>query len=149
MVEWRYLIAIGSNRGDRHAQLGAAAAALAATGEVHVQRWSPVIETAPVGGPPNQQPYLNGAWIVTSGLGPHSLLARIQRIEQELGRVRTVACGPRTIDLDLIMREDGLVVNSAVLTLPHPRWCERDFVRIPILAIAHDWPVVQAALHPR
>jgi 2-amino-4-hydroxy-6-hydroxymethyldihydropteridine diphosphokinase len=103
---------------------------------------SDLIESAPVGGPDGQGSFLNGVWIVASDFGPHQLLAELQRIETACGRVRTVRWGPRTLDLDLLLRDDGLVVSSAVLTLPHPRIAERPFVLIPLQQVAAHWPGV-------
>jgi 2-amino-4-hydroxy-6-hydroxymethyldihydropteridine diphosphokinase len=143
MPEWRYVVAVGSNIGDRQQQVLTAAALFNAGGRGYIEQQSPFIETAPVGGPHGQGAYLNGAWVVKSDFGPHQLLAELQRIEQMCGRVRTVHWGPRTIDLDLILRDDGAEVNSGVLILPHPRFIERPFVRTPVLAIAAHWPAVQ------
>ena len=67
----------------------------------------------------------------------------LQRIESACGRIRTVHWGPRTIDLDLILRDDGAEVQSSVLTLPHPRFSERLFVLKPLFELAAHWPVVQ------
>lgn len=135
----RFAIAIGANRGDRAATLAHAAHLLAAEGDIAVVRRSPLLETAPVGGPPGQGAFLNGAWVVATGLGPHQLLHRLQAVETALGRVRTVASGPRTVDLDLVLAEEALVVANAVLTLPHPRLHQRAFVLEPLAAIAPDW----------
>jgi 2-amino-4-hydroxy-6-hydroxymethyldihydropteridine diphosphokinase len=102
---------------------------------------SDLIESAPVGGPDGQGAFLNGVWIVASDFGPHQVLAELQRIETMCGRVRTVRWGPRTLDLDLLLRDDGVVVNSAVLTLPHPRIAERPFVLLPLSQVAAGWPI--------
>ncbi len=140
MAEWRYAIGVGSNLGDRRATIAAAAALVDGGGIGRVVARSDLIETAPVGGPDGQGAYLNGVWIVASGFGPHQVLAELQRIETACGRVRTVRWGPRTIDLDLLLRDDGVVVSSSVLTLPHPRLHERQFVLIPLRQVARDWP---------
>ncbi len=139
-----YAIAVGSNRGDRAAQIAAAAAILTVQGDIVVLRQSPLLATAPVGGPGGQDDFLNGAWVVATDLGPHQLLHRLQGIEHALGRTRTVVWGPRTIDLDLVLARAGDIVHSGVLTLPHPRLHERLFVLEPLATIAADWrhPVV-------
>ncbi|MBA3937725.1 MAG: 2-amino-4-hydroxy-6-hydroxymethyldihydropteridine diphosphokinase, partial [Planctomycetes bacterium] len=98
-----------------------------------------VVETAAVGGPAGQGAYLNGAWLVASALGPHQLLHLLQAIETALGRARAVRWGARSIDLDLLLRSDGAVVASPVLTLPHPRLHERPFVLGPLAEIAGEW----------
>jgi 2-amino-4-hydroxy-6-hydroxymethyldihydropteridine diphosphokinase len=138
---WRYAIAVGANLGDRQATIERAACLLDAGGMARVVARSPLIGSAAVGGPPGQGPYLNGAWVVASGFGAHQLLAELQRLESACGRVRTVHWGPRTLDLDLLLRDDGLVVASPVLTLPHPRLAERRFVLEPLAMIAPGWRV--------
>jgi 2-amino-4-hydroxy-6-hydroxymethyldihydropteridine diphosphokinase len=138
MGEWQYAVGVGSNLGDREALISAAASSLEASGLARIARRSPLFETTPVGGPP-QPPYLNGAWLVASGLGPHQFLDVLRRTEDALGRMRTVRWGPRTLDLDLLLREDGLVVKTGALTLPHPRLHERAFVLAPLAAIAGGW----------
>jgi 2-amino-4-hydroxy-6-hydroxymethyldihydropteridine diphosphokinase len=140
--EYRYAIAVGSNLGDRAGLITRAATTLDASGLARVVAQAPLIETAPVGGP-EQPSYLNGAWLVASGLGPHQLLDLVRTIEDAFGRVRTVPWGPRTLDLDLLLREDGLVVDTPVLTIPHPRLHERRFVLEPLAAVAAGWR------HPR
>jgi 2-amino-4-hydroxy-6-hydroxymethyldihydropteridine diphosphokinase len=137
----RYAVAVGSNRGDRTASIAAAASLVEATGLARVTVRSGLIETAPVGGPRGQGAFLNGAWIVASALGPHQLLHLLQRVESALGRTRTVPWGPRTIDLDLLLREDALAVSTPVLTLPHPRLAGREFVLRPLAEIAAGWRV--------
>ncbi|HEX3134116.1 MAG TPA: 2-amino-4-hydroxy-6-hydroxymethyldihydropteridine diphosphokinase [Planctomycetota bacterium] len=138
---WRYAVGVGSNLGDRRAHLTQAATLLDAGGVARVISQSDLIETAPVGGPGGQGAYLNGVWIIASTFGAHQLLAEVQRIESACGRVRTVRWGPRTIDLDLLLRDDGLVVSSAVLEMPHPRLAERLFVLQPLAQVAGAWPV--------
>lgn len=133
-----YALGIGANLGDRVATIATAAQMMDASGVARVVARSELYETAPVGGPP-QPPYLNGAWLVASNLGPHQFLDLCQRIEARLGRERTVYWGPRTLDLDILLRSDGLVVDTPVLTVPHPRLNERAFVLDPLATIAADW----------
>lgn len=138
----RYAVGVGSNRGDRAAIIAQAAQLLEASGDVRVERRSRLIATTPVGGPAGQRDFLNGAWIVATDLGPHQLLHRLQAVEHALGRTRSVVNGARTIDLDLLLAEDGSICHSAVLDLPHPRLHQRAFVLVPLAEIAADW------LHP-
>lgn len=133
----RYAVGLGGNLGDVAATAARARGLLADDG-VLVAAEAPWISTAPVGGPP-QPPYCNSAWIVTTAYGPHSLLDALRRAEAACGRVREVRWGPRTLDLDLLLAEDGTVVDSPVLILPHPRLHERAFVLEPLAAIAPDW----------
>ncbi len=137
---WRYAVGVGSNLGDRLAHLEHGATLLNSGGIGRVIARSDLIETAPVGGPDGQGAFLNGVWIISSDFGPHQMLAELQRIETLCGRVRTVRWGARTLDLDLLLRDDGLVITSTVLTLPHPRIQERPFVLIPLLQLASSWP---------
>jgi 2-amino-4-hydroxy-6-hydroxymethyldihydropteridine diphosphokinase len=138
-ASWHYAIGVGANLGDRAATIKAARARLDASGLARVAAASPLHATAPCGGPQGQPAFLNGAWLVASGLGPHQLLALLQGIETALGRTRSVRWGPRTIDLDILLRDDGLVVDSPVLTVPHPLLAERPFVLTPLVAIAGSW----------
>jgi len=134
-----FAIAVGSNRGDRQANLDAAAMQLTASGDIALRARSAVYETAAVGGPLAQGAFLNAAWIIATDLGPHQILHRLQGIEHALGRTRTIVWGPRTIDLDLVLGRDGQVITSGVLTLPHPRLHVRSFVLEPLAAIAGGW----------
>lgn len=99
---------------------------------------SRVYETAPVGGPA-QPDYLNAAVRIDWAGEPLDLLDRLQAIEQELGRVRTVANGPRTIDLDVLWIE-GLTLDHPRLVVPHPRLHERPFALAPLLDVLPDAP---------
>jgi 2-amino-4-hydroxy-6-hydroxymethyldihydropteridine diphosphokinase len=137
--DFLYAVGVGSNLGERQGTIAAAAAQLAASGLARVEAQAALCETVPVGGPAGQGAYLNGAWVVASGLGPHQLLHLLQRIETRLGRARAVRWGARSIDLDLLLRSDGVVVASPVLTLPHPRLHERSFVLGPLAEIAGGW----------
>jgi len=135
----RYAIAVGSNRGHREAVIDLAAELISADGAVQVVRRSRLIETVAVGGPAGQGAYLNGAWILATALGVHQLLHRLQAVEHALGRTRTITNGPRIIDLDMLLAEDGSIYRSSVLDLPHPRMHLRAFVLAPLAEIAGDW----------
>lgn len=132
-----YVIGVGSNRGDRLGFLRAAWALLPP--RIRGVKCAPIIETPAFGGPSTAGPFLNSAWLVETALGPHQLLLHLQRIEEALGRVRSMHFGPRTIDLDILLAEDGYQVENDYLTLPHPEMLTRDFVMIPVLAIAREW----------
>lgn len=131
----RAYVALGSNLGDRQANLDAAVAAL--PGKVIARSRSH--ETEPVG-PPGQGPYLNAAAVLETALPPGELLVELLRIERTLGRDRSADAprwGPRTIDLDLLLYDD-LVIDEPGLTLPHPRMHERRFVLAPLAEVAPD-----------
>lgn len=137
----RAFIGIGSNQGDRLAIISRAIRALGAVPGVQVAQMATIIETAPVGGPP-QDPYLNTAVEVSTTLTPRELLTELQRIERELGRVPSPErWGPRPIDLDILLYGDD-VVNEPDLQIPHPRLHERQFVLEPMVQLACD------AVHP-
>ena len=99
-------------------------------------RTSPVYETEPVD-------YVNQAWFLNlvveaeTTLFPMQLLTRVGRIERELGRMRTVRKGPRTIDIDILFYGSA-VVETTRLEIPHPRIAERRFVLVPLADLAPD-----------
>ncbi len=129
-------VALGSNLGDRSAHLRAAAVALGSVLDGMVL--SSIIETDPVGTPDAQHPYLNAVAIGRTGLSPEALLAALQAIEQAHGRTRPHPNAARTLDLDLILFGD-LVIHTASLVVPHPRFRTRAFVLGPLAEIAGDW----------
>jgi pantoate--beta-alanine ligase len=135
------LIGLGSNLGDRVGNLTAALAALSADASIAGLRHSSFWQTEPVGGPPNQGSYLNAAAVLETELPPPLLLARLQAVEDRLGRVRAEHWGPRTIDLDLLLYGDA-VIEQPGLSVPHPRLAERQFVLAPAAEIA------PALVHP-
>ncbi len=129
------LISLGSNQGDRQGNLDAAATRLAQHPQISLIARSSWHETSPVGGPPGQSDFLNGAVKLETTLSPLELLAVLQQIECELGRLRAEHWGPRSIDLDLLLY-DAKVLNSRELTLPHPRMAWRRFVLEPATEVA-------------
>jgi 2-amino-4-hydroxy-6-hydroxymethyldihydropteridine diphosphokinase len=128
-------IALGANLGDRESSLKEAIRRLDAEAGISVESVSPVYETAPVGYT-DQPSFLNMAIRVETRLEPIDLLRRLLAVEQEMGRVRDIRWGPRTIDLDLLVYGDTLL-ETQELTLPHPRIGERAFVLYPLRDI---WP---------
>lgn len=133
-------VGLGSNLGDRRANLAAALEAFPRhpelAGRVELVRASLAYETDPVG-PPGQGPYLNAAATVHTDLPPERLLAAFLDLERAAGRDRTTEPrnGPRTLDLDLLL-DGATVLDRPGLTLPHPRLRERGFVLIPLAEIA-------------
>lgn len=127
----RAVLAVGSNLGDR---LGHLQGAIDLLGEsVDVMAVSGVYETAPVGGP-DQDDFLNAVVMVETFLAPRDLLVLCQRVEAAHDRVREVRWGPRTLDVDIIAM-DQVLLDDPELTLPHPRAHERAFVCMPWLDI--------------
>ena len=133
----RVFVALGSNLGDRRAHLEAAVAGLRGDPDVEVVAVSRWVETEPVGGPPGQGAYLNGALELRTRLEPRELLARLQRLERLAGRERTVRDGPRTLDLDLLVFGARRAAGRE-LELPHPRMHERLFVLEPLAELAPE-----------
>jgi 2-amino-4-hydroxy-6-hydroxymethyldihydropteridine diphosphokinase len=131
------LISLGSNLGNRKAHLDRAVAALAATSDVALESVSSYHETTPVGGPAGQGAFLNVAARLESNLDPHALLERLQAIENDEGRIRTLRWGERTLDLDLLLFGDQ-VIKTETLRVPHPRMALRRFVLAPLAEIAPD-----------
>lgn len=128
-------IALGSNLGDRHLFLDRALMALNERPGMVVSQVSAYYETAPVGGPPGQNPYLNAAAELQTDLPPAQVLQALLEVERSLGRVRQERYGPRTIDLDLLMY-GSQVIKEPGLEIPHPRMHERSFVLVPLAEIA-------------
>ncbi len=123
------VIGLGANLGDRLGALQGAVDALDDHDDVQVRKVSHVYSTAPVGGP-EQSDYLNAVVLVETTLTPVELLECAHHIESTWRRTRDIRWGPRTLDIDLICFGD-IVMDSEVLTLPHPRAFERAFVCIP------------------
>ena len=130
-------ISLGSNLGDRRAILDEALARLGQIPGVAVAAVSSYHETLPVGGPVGQGRFLNAAARLKTTLSPLELLVAMQAIEADLGRVRTVRWGERTLDLDLLMYASKFL-DEPDLKLPHPRLAVRRFVLEPLAEIAPD-----------
>ncbi len=130
-------VGLGSNLGDREAALAAAALRLARLDGTRLSALSSVYETAPVGGPPGQPPFLNAVAAVETALSPRRLLDGLLAIERDLGRIRgPERNGPRTIDLDLLLHGDSRLRAGEDLEVPHPRLSSRAFVLVPLAEIA-------------
>lgn len=129
----RAIVSLGSNIEPRTHYLERALSALSALPDTFLVKASSVVETEPVGVPPEfaEQKFLNQVAVFETKLDPQGFSRRMHAIEDELGRVRTVRNGPRTIDIDLI-DFGGIRLDSPELTLPHPRAAERDFVLKPL-----------------
>jgi 2-amino-4-hydroxy-6-hydroxymethyldihydropteridine diphosphokinase len=129
------LIGLGSNVGDRRRTLDRALELLDRLPAVQVIARSRWHETTPVGGPPGQGPFLNGAALLETALEPLPLAMVLWEIEAQLGRVRRERWGPRTLDLDLLLY-DQLAIDTPLLRVPHPRMTWRRFVLEPAAEIA-------------
>ena len=141
MTEQDVYLGLGSNVGDREANLAAAIEALGR--HMMVVRVSAIYETEPVGYE-KQQPFLNAACHVMTSLSPQESLEVSRSIELEMGRLRTFRNGPRVIDIDILLYGD-VVLQSPDLVLPHPGIPDRLFVLTPLAEIAPD--VMHPGLH--
>ncbi len=104
---------------------------------VSLVRVSRYRDTRPIGGPPGQGVFLNGACLLETDLAPHDVLGMLAAVENTLDRERGERWGPRTVDLDLLLYDD-VVLDTASLTIPHPRMVTRRFVLEPCVEIAAD-----------
>jgi 2-amino-4-hydroxy-6-hydroxymethyldihydropteridine diphosphokinase len=125
-------IALGSNIGDRAENLANALTRLHRFLEL-IEK-SSIFETPPWG-VLEQPAFLNQVIRGTTRLSPGDLLDSLKKIENEMGRVKTVRNGPRIIDLDILFYDD-LQISLPNLTIPHTRMCERAFVLVPLAEIA-------------
>jgi 2-amino-4-hydroxy-6-hydroxymethyldihydropteridine diphosphokinase len=126
-LPYTVVIALGSNLGDRRRYLRRAVEELRRV--ISVVRVSSIIETDPVDAPPPK--FLNMVVVGHTRLSPEALLDALLEIETRLGRRRTTRNAPRVIDLDLILHSAHRR-RTERLTLPHPRYRERDFVMRPL-----------------
>src|SRR2546423_8524785 len=128
-------VALGSNLGDREANLKKALALLIETPHLNIHRISSFIENPAVGGPEDSPDFLNAAVELTTTLSPHALMKRLLEIEREMGRTRDKKWEPRPIDLDLLLFGDQ-IISDDTLIVPHPLMHERRFVIQPPAEIA-------------
>jgi 2-amino-4-hydroxy-6-hydroxymethyldihydropteridine diphosphokinase len=132
-------LSLGSNLGDRAANLERAIGALAGVG-VHVLRRSSIYETEPVDF--LAQPwFLNCVVEAETILDPLPLLQALQGIERSMGSQKLVPRGPRIIDLDILFYENA-VIREQGIEIPHPRLSERRFVLVPMAELSPQF------LHP-
>ena len=127
-------IGLGSNIGNREENLSRAVDMLGNIAGIRVTRVSSYYNTSPVGY--TEQPdFLNAVAELTTSLTAYELLWHCREIEKQLKRERVIHWGPRTIDLDLLLFGD-LILEDELLTIPHPRMLEREFVLKPFNEIA-------------
>jgi 2-amino-4-hydroxy-6-hydroxymethyldihydropteridine diphosphokinase len=128
-------LSLGSNLGDRAANLERAIESLSGIG-VRVLRCSSIYETEPVD-------FLAQPWFLNcvvegeTSLAPRQLLEELQAIERKLGSKKLVLRGPRIIDLDILFYETS-VIHEAGMEIPHPRLAERRFVLVPLAELAPE-----------
>ena len=127
-------LALGTNLGDRFANLQAAIAALSPA--IRVLNQSPVYETPPWG-LTTQPAFLNMVLKGQTALAPVELLKHLKHLETELGRLPAVRWGPRRIDMDILLY-DKQILDTPELTIPHPHLHERAFVLVPLADLEPD-----------
>lgn len=127
-------LSIGSNIGDRLHHLTEAVRSLHLHDNIEVTGISSIYETEPVGYT-DQANFLNLVVCLETSLNPFELLDVCQGIENDLGRVREIRWGPRTVDLDILLYNNDNI-ETENLTVPHPRMDERAFVLVPLMEIA-------------
>ena len=129
-------LALGSNLGDRLANLNAAQSAVASAKGFYLDRTSPTYES-PAADLPDQPRFLNRVLDVQVWLTPRELLETCQGIEAKLGREVGIPKGPRVIDIDILIYGDA-AVNETDLIIPHPALTRRAFFLQPLKDIAGD-----------
>lgn len=133
MSKVRAVIALGSNLGDRGEHIESAAAQIGAVDGIKLVKLSKVVESyavTPTGVDQSKPKYLNAVALVDTSLKPKELLAALQHVESDHGRVRIEKWGSRTLDLDIITFGTQLR-SGKELVLPHPRAYQRPFVLVP------------------
>ena len=129
-------LGLGSNLGDRAAQLAEALRRLDRHPQLQVLKASSVYETDPVG-PQDQPDFLNLVAQLAVHCTPEELLQMVQRVEQQMGRVRQRRWGQRNIDIDILLFGDQ-TIDTPELQVPHPALKERQFVLVPLAEITPD-----------
>lgn len=141
-VSVKVYLALGSNLGDRQANLARACEEL--NTRLVLTDQSLIYETEPWGFA-DQPAFLNQVVAGTTELTPERLLAFTQSIEKKLGRVKTFRNGPRVIDIDILIYGNN-VIQTESLVIPHPRMLERGFVLKPLADVAPNLRVIGSNL---
>ena len=138
-------IALGSNLGDKEANLQQALKLLAEQG-IEIEKVSTFLATEPYG-VTDQPTFVNAVCCVKTALTPPALLETLLAVENKMGRVRLRHWGERNIDLDLLLYEN-VILQTERLRLPHPDMQNRDFVLLPLAEIAPELvhPVLQKTI---
>lgn len=123
------LLSIGSNMGDRQANIAFAEERLEACPYISSLKKASIYETDPVGYT-DQPDFLNTCVSFMTTLDSEELLDLTSTIENDCHRKREIRWGPRTLDIDIIFYGDD-EIDTPRLTIPHPRWKERAFVIVP------------------
>lgn len=130
------LIGLGSNIGDKAANIRHAISVLTEPADIRLVTQSRLYRTAPWG-VEDQDWFVNACIAVATDLPPRDLLARCMGVEEAMKRIRRERWGPRIIDVDVLTYRDVTIADDD-LTLPHPRITERAFVLVPLAEILPD-----------
>ena len=144
-LNYQTFLSIGSNLGDRFENLRQAQSYIAS--EIgHIARASSVYVTQ-AWGVRDQPDFLNQALEVKTELTPEKMLEKIQRIEKQMGRIKTEKWSKRLIDIDILFYNQD-IIQTENLTIPHPFLHERNFVLAPLAEIAPDFlhPIFQISI---
>jgi 2-amino-4-hydroxy-6-hydroxymethyldihydropteridine diphosphokinase len=133
-------VGLGSNIGDKYANLALAIDKMRLIPDTRVVEQSADYLTAPVG-PQDQPQFANSVVKITTERSPRELLDALKAIERAMGRANTGRWGPRVIDLDILLY-DNAVIEEEDLKIPHPEMPRREFVLEPLCEIAPE------AYHP-
>lgn len=124
------ILGLGSNIGDKRANILRAVELLTAGGDIRVVQLSKLYRTAPWG-VADQAWFVNACATIATELSPRDLLLRCQAVEKAMRRVRETRWGPRIIDVDILSYRDAMI-SEPDLVVPHPRIAERAFVLVPL-----------------
>ena len=133
MIAW---IGIGANLGDARANVLDALERLARLPGARLVQASSLYRTAPIDS--SGDDYVNAVAALDTTLDAHALLQALFAIEQAHGRERPYRNAPRTLDLDLLLYGDEIIIDTPTLIVPHPRMHERAFVLAPLAEVAPD-----------
>jgi len=134
-------IGVGGNIGDASRQVITAISRVCTELEMVEFKASSLYCTTPVG-PVKQGDFVNAVCVGLTPYSPEDVLKKLQQIEKEMGRVREVHWGPRTIDLDILLL-GSISIEREHLVIPHPEMHRRGFVLVPLAEVFSDW------IHPR
>jgi len=126
-------IGVGSNLGNRKKNIFTALSLLNLEKDITIKKCSSIYQTKPWGYK-NQPEFLNAVWKIQTTLSPEKLLSVLKKIEKKIGRKKTFKCGPRVIDLDILLYAKR-TIKKRNLKIPHPEMSKRKFVLKPLREI--------------
>ncbi|MBS3813650.1 2-amino-4-hydroxy-6-hydroxymethyldihydropteridine diphosphokinase [Candidatus Bipolaricaulota bacterium] len=136
----RAFVGLGSNLGDRKANIANSLQLLSRAEGIHLIDRSSNYETEPIG--PTQPWFINSAIEIQTSLSPEDLLDGCKEVEKRIGRVDSLHWGPRLVDLDLLLYGDR-VIEKDNIDVPHSQMAKRKFVLLPLLELDSE------LIHPK